>query len=219
MKYELDGGLIVIAKIYDGAVHPVARHCGRTILTQSISIATTNAMKNDDRNLYKSNNILSAISSNGKENTETLDKVFKDHFAEKKRMSRLEETFGSNEVDQIELHGVKFMRAIFSRNRNISRFPFLGCYCQRGDSFNDNHTCQIMKDEEYVFHYQNAKKEWEEELMLNPNARIEHHKHWCSANDFGVNNFVIDPKHLPLSKIRCNFGLHVPCAIARNIFH
>ena len=50
-----------------------------------------------------------------------------------------------------------------------------------------------MKYEEHVFYYQNAKKEWEEELMLNLNASIEDHKDWCTANNFGVDNFGIDP--------------------------
>ena len=42
MSYESDDGLIVIVSSCYGVVRPVARHCDRTILTQFISIVTTN---------------------------------------------------------------------------------------------------------------------------------------------------------------------------------
>ena len=76
-----------------------------------------------------------------------------------------------------------------------------------------------MTDEEHVFYFKNAKREWEEELRINPNSNVEDHKDWCAANNFGVNNFGLHPMHLPRSKIRYDFGLHMPCAIARKILH
>ena len=67
----------------DGAVHPITRFCDRVTLTQSISIITPNAIRNSNWNLAKPKNLISIISSNGKENIEILSKVFKDFFTEK----------------------------------------------------------------------------------------------------------------------------------------
>ena len=51
-------------------------------------------------------------------------------------------------------------------------------------------------------------------MIINPNGNIEDQKHWCAANNFGI-----QPKHLLLSKIRCDFKIHVPCTIARKILY
>ena len=56
-------------------------------------------------------------------------------------------------------------------------------------------------------------------MIVNPNKNIEDHKHWCTTSNFGVNNFDMQLKHFPLSKIRYDFGLHTSCAIARKILH
>ena len=59
-----------------------------------------------------------------------------------------------------------------------------------------------MTDEEHKMNYENAKLEWKQELKCNPDCDIEDHKDWCTKNNFGVNNFGLNPKHLPLSKVR-----------------
>ena len=219
IDYKSDNRPIVIVNSADGAVHPVTRYCDRTTLTQSISLMTSNTIRNNNRNLAKPMNLLSIMSSNGKENIETLSKVFKDYFTEKGSIQQLEEVLGSKNITQIELHDVKFTHAMHCRNWNRSHYPFLGCYCQRGESFNEDHTCKLMSDEEHLFYYENAKQEWEDELRINPDSSIADHKDWCASNNFGVNNFGLHPKHLPLSNIRYDFGLHMPCAIARKILH
>jgi len=76
-----------------------------------------------------------------------------------------------------------------------------------------------MSDEEHVFYFENAKKEWEEELRINPNSSIEDYKDWCTANNFGINNFSLHPKNLPLSNIRYDFGLHMLYTIVRKMLH
>ena len=73
----------MIVNSCDGTVHPVTRFCNRTILTQSISIITSTTIRNNNWNLAKPKDLLSIMSSNGKENIETLAKVFKDYFIEK----------------------------------------------------------------------------------------------------------------------------------------
>jgi len=69
------------------------------------------------------------MSSNSKENIETLAKLFKDYFTEKGSIHQLEKVFRSNHIVQIELHNVKFTYTIYCRNWNRSHYPFLGCYC------------------------------------------------------------------------------------------
>ena len=98
--------------------------------------------KNHNINLAKPNNLLSIMSSNGKEIIDTLDEVFKYFFEEKYSSNRLVNVFGINNTDnmsQIDLHDVKFTYAMHSRNWNSSCDPFLGRHCQRGYSFKENH--------------------------------------------------------------------------------
>ena len=76
-----------------------------------------------------------------------------------------------------------------------------------------------MTDDEYVMHYENSKSEWEEELRNNTYCNIGDHKHWCAENNFGVNNFGLNLKHLPLSKVTCDFLLHMSYATMRKMTH
>ena len=164
----------------DGAAHLVTRHCYRTMLTQSIGILTSNTTQNNNRNLAKSRDLLSTMISNGNENIETLDEVFKDYFDEKCSSRLLQKTFGLRNAVQFELHNVKFACMMCGRMWNRNYYPFLGCYFQRGDSFEENHTFQLMNDAEYTMCYENAKAEWEEELRNNPDCNIEDPEDWCA---------------------------------------
>ena len=80
IDYKLGNGIVSILNSCDEEVHPVTRHCDRTMLTQSIGILTSNTIKDNNLNLAKPKDLLSMMSSNGKENIETLDKVLKDYF-------------------------------------------------------------------------------------------------------------------------------------------
>ena len=61
----------------------------------------------------------------------------------------------NDKVFVLELYDVKFIHAMFNLNWNRKHFPFLGCYCQRGDSLKDGHTCRRMKDEGHLACYDN----------------------------------------------------------------
>lgn len=78
----------MIGNGYDGAVHLVIRYFDRIILTQSISITISNAIRNNDCNPGKPKDLLSTMSSNGKENINALDKIFKGYFIEKSSLNR-----------------------------------------------------------------------------------------------------------------------------------
>ena len=54
---------------------------------------------------------------------------------------------------------------------------------------------------------------------MSPYYSREDHKDWCIDNNYGVNNFGLDPTHIPLSKMRHDIGLHIPCTIARKMLH
>ena len=100
-------------------------------------------------------------------------------------------------VHWLELHGVKFSFAMHNRNWNRRCFPFLGCYCQRGESFQSGHQCRVMTDEENVAFYENAKTEWEEIQLHQQEASVEDHIEWCCTHNYGVNNFGCHPSYLP----------------------
>ena len=68
---------------------------------------------------------------------------------------------------------MKFTYTMYCRNWNRSHYSFLGCYYQRGDSFNKNHTYQVMSDEEHVFYFENAKKINKEHSNQIKNLQLE----------------------------------------------
>ena len=45
IDYKAGNGIVVIVNSCDGTVHPVTRCCDRTMLTHSIGILTSNAIK------------------------------------------------------------------------------------------------------------------------------------------------------------------------------
>ena len=132
--------IVCIINSYDRTVHPVTKYCDRTILTQSISILTPPSIQNNIRNLAKRNNLLIIMSTNGKEDIKTLDNIFEHYFQKKYKVNEITNTLhrnnNSNNVLILELYDIKFTYTMYNRNWNHSYYPFLGCYYQRGDSFN-----------------------------------------------------------------------------------
>ena len=158
---------------------------------------------------------LSTTSSNGKENVETLSQALNTYFAEKYLRPKIAMDLGRNDpknIVQVELHDVKFICTRCARNWNVRVCTFLGCYCQRGDSFKLNHKCEVVTDEEHIVCHNNAADEWESELSINAEYSVDDHKDWCAENNFGLN-----PAFLSTSKIRYDSGLHMPCVIAHDI--
>ena len=222
IMYNNNDEIVCIVNSCDGAIHPVTKFCDRTILTQSIGILTPTSVKYHNRNLATPGNLMTLMSTNGKEDTKTLDNVFEHYFSKKEKLVDIKGAMERENHDKLlllELHDVKFTYTIFNRNWNREFFPFLGCYCQRGDSFREGHTCRRMTDEEHLACYENASMEWEEIKKIEDNPSFSEHADWCSEFNFGVNNFGMHPKHVPLSTIRYDVGLHMVCAIIRKILH
>ena len=44
IDHKAGDGIVAIVNSCDGVVHPITRHCDRTILTQSIGVLTSNAI-------------------------------------------------------------------------------------------------------------------------------------------------------------------------------
>ena len=76
-----------------------------------------------------------------------------------------------------------------------------------------------MTDEAHAACYDNATMEWEQMKLIDDNPSVSDHVNWCAEHNFGVNNFGINPKLLPLSCIRHDVGLHMVCAIIRKVLH
>ena len=82
----------------------------------------------------------------------------------------------ASKIVQIELHDVKFVRTMHSRNWNRTCHPFIGHYYQRGDIFKFDCQCNEMRDDEHVLCCKNAVDEWEHELSANADHSIGNHK-------------------------------------------
>ena len=48
---------------------------------------------------------------------------------------------------------------------------------------------------------------------------ISYHKDWCHEFNYGINNFGVNPRNFPISKIRCDVSLHLVFAIAQKCMH
>ena len=86
-KYNMSCNLqdtLCIANSCDGTVHPTTKWCDRKILTQNICLVRTTCTKFNCRNLVAPGNLLSIMSSNGKEDAKTMDNVFEHYFNNKK---------------------------------------------------------------------------------------------------------------------------------------
>ena len=94
---------------------------------------------------------------------------------------------------------------------------FLATTVKGADSFKLNHECEVMTDYEHVVFHNNATDEWEHELSVNPDYSVKDHNDWCAENNFGVNNFGLNRAVLPMTKIRCDAGLHMHCHAARKM--
>ena len=95
----------------DGAAYPVIKHCDRTILTQSLCLLTLTSVIDHSRNLSSLSNLLSTMSTNGEENTKTLDNALQHHFHTKKNKAVIAELLGRDDdskLDWLESHDVKF---------------------------------------------------------------------------------------------------------------
>ena len=68
-----DDYIIVIVKSCDGAIHPVTRCCDRTMFTQLMSSLSKDSIKQNKRNLTKPRDLISTMSSNGRDNIENIE--------------------------------------------------------------------------------------------------------------------------------------------------
>ena len=59
--------------------------------------------------------------------------------------------------------------------------------------------------------------EWEEVKKCTEDPAISDYADWCYEKNFGVKNFGLHPKYLPLSKIRCEVLSQTICAIVRKV--
>ena len=130
--------LVRIVNSCDGDIHHVTKCCDQTILIQSISIVTPSSAQYFKRNLAAPNNLMTMMSTNGKEDTKTLDNILEHCFMKKDESEdiiRILERANDNNVLTLELHDAKFTHAMHNRNRNRRFYPILGCCCQRDVSF------------------------------------------------------------------------------------
>ena len=135
-----DDGVLCVSNCYDGASYLVTQCYDREIITQTISIFTPSSSANHNKKLATIGNVLSAMSTNVKKFNKTLSNEFGHYFEKNHELhSTLKylDRSNSNNVRVLELCDVKFACVTFDMNWNRSYFPFLGCYSQRGENFQE----------------------------------------------------------------------------------
>ena len=78
----------------------------------------------------------------------TLSNAFSHYFEKKYELNKILKYLdrrNSNNALVLELCDVKFAYVMFDVNLNRSYFPFLGCYCQRGEKFQEDPICRRAK--------------------------------------------------------------------------
>ena len=86
IMYNGNEEIACVVNSCDGAIHPVTKFCDRTILTQSIGTLTPTLVQHFNRNLATLGNLITTMSTSGKEDAKTLDNVFEHYFNKKNNL-------------------------------------------------------------------------------------------------------------------------------------
>ena len=93
-----------------------------------MSIFSQHSIKENERNLAKPGNLLLTMSSNGKENTKTLDNIFRKKITKNSSCNEISAALrrtDSKNVIQAKVHNIKFTWAMHMRNQNRSYCTFI----------------------------------------------------------------------------------------------
>ena len=87
---------------------------------------------------------------------------------------------------------------------NRKHHPFILCKCKRGDAVKnlENHTCQIIIDEDQIKYYNKSATKFEQ-CYSNTCSRDNLKKHcdWADKKNYGITHFGLHPKLLPNSRV------------------
>ena len=72
--------IVIIISSCNGGTRRVVRHSDKTMLAQTTGVLSKSSMSENKRNLAKPGNLLSTMSSNGKENVENISKALETCF-------------------------------------------------------------------------------------------------------------------------------------------
>ena len=96
-----------------------------------------------------------------------------------------------------------------------------GCSKRVGVKNNHTHKCQLMSDDEHAKLYENAKKVFQDYLNRMEGTEtyedaVKEIQQWSAESNSGITGFGIDPKLLPISRIRPDV-FHMMMGIAKRI--
>ena len=138
------------------------------------------------------------------EKRDVVIQMFKEHFESKNKfLENAEQYFGEKcKVYSYECHNMKFLHILYGNvGWNSDNGGFLLCGCNRKEG---KHQCKIIDDDTHKKLYKKARSYFQRLLT---SGRPEHEaikltNQWAAMNNCGVNGLGIDPKLLPLSRVR-----------------
>ena len=130
--------------------------------------------------------------------------MFKEYLESKNKfLENAEQYFGEKcKVYSYECHDMKFLHILYGNvGQNSDNGGFLLCGCNRKEG---EHQCKIIDDDTHKKLYKKARSYFQQLLT---SGRPEHEaikltNQWAAMNNCGVNGLGIDPKLLPLSRVR-----------------
>ena len=105
------------------------------------------------------------------------------------------------------------------RSWSSKDFPFLKCYCERGDAFVEGHICKLISDEDYKKYWLTSRDKYREREQNHDKDIETHYKDhikWCARNNYGISHFGVSPDVMPLSSLLFDV-FHQKCSICRSV--
>ena len=93
-KNDNDDEIVCVINSCDGAIHSVTKFCNKTVLTQTTSMLAPSSAREVKRDLAATGDLLSIMSTNGKDDTKILDNMFQHYFDKKNQRHEVVSALG-----------------------------------------------------------------------------------------------------------------------------
>ena len=160
-----NGESVILLNSFDGAEAIRSKDNLSTIISFSSQIFSANQIQDKHIASGSSFNILTWMQVIGKESIKVLRTVLSTYFESRQKILE-----GSSRISSLpdssiwcyDVHDGKMQYELTQHSKwNRKVCPNLLCYCQRGEGLLPNHTCELMKQEDCEFFFNQSKLKYE----------------------------------------------------------
>ena len=182
---------------FDGANHLETVEGKIDLVSFSSTLTNANLLSLPNYSTARSSSILTFMQVAAKEEPSMLLSVLKNHYESRIKLKEKLKNDGIN-LCLFDVHDGKMICNIMQHSKwNRKHHPFILCKYKRGDAVKnlENHTCQIITDEDQLKYYNKSATKFEQ-CYSNTHSRDNLKKHcdWADKKKLWHNAFWIAPK-------------------------